>query len=197
MKLLIGIPTNRMLQPQMVLSLVNAVKSTSHDVDVVMATQGYTIAENRNYLVANTIKGKYDYLLMIDDDMIFPENTIDKLISNGKDICGVVANSRAIPPMPVVEFFNDEELSEADRLLGRRDIPTDLFECKAVGGGVVMVDAKIFTDWQSPWFDTEVHPTGMTKTGEDSWFCYKAREKGFTIWCDPTLKIGHIGNYIY
>lgn len=194
---LIGIPSNRLLQPQMVLSLVNMIKATKHQVDVVMATQGYTIAENRNYLVAQAVKGNYHYLMMIDDDMIFPANTLDKLISNGKDICGVVANSRALPPMPVVEFFGDENLSQADKLLGNREIPKDVFECKAVGGGVVLVDMRIFETWESPWFDTITHPTGMTKVGEDSWFCFEATKRGVKIYADPTLKIGHIGQYIY
>jgi len=196
MKTLIGIPTNRLLQPQMVTSLINLVKKNP-DVDVVLATQGYTIAENRNFLVAQAIKGGYTHLLMIDDDMIFPENTLEQLASHDKDITGVIAHSRALPLMPVVEFFDDNELSDADRLLGRRNIPTELFQCKAVGGGVVLVNMRIFKEWQEHWFDTEVYPTGMTKTGEDSWFCYEAQKRGFEVWCDPSLKIGHIGNYIY
>lgn len=181
----------------MVLSLVNMIKETKHETILVLATQGYTIAENRNYLVAQAIKNGCTHLLMVDDDMIFPENTLNKLISDEKDVVGVLANSRALPLMPVVEFFDDEKLSTADRLLGKRDIPQDVFECKAIGGGVMLIDLKIIDKLSRPWFSTEVHESGMTKIGEDSWFCYKVRDNGFTIWCDPTLTIGHIGQYIY
>lgn len=196
-KIFIGIPTNRGLQPQMVLSLLNMVKYTKHELVFVMATQGYTISENRNYLVIQALKNKCSHILMIDDDMTFPDNTLDQLLSNEKEIVGVVAHSRALPLMPVVEFFDQHLVSEADRLLGRWNIPEELFECKAVGGGVLLIDLKVFDTLPKPYFSTEVLDTGFTKTGEDSWFCYRAGENGFKIWCDPTLKIGHIGNYIF
>lgn len=196
-KILLGIPTNRLLQPQTVFSLLNLVKNSKHEIVVNIATQGYTISENRNYLVAQAIKLKCTHLFMVDDDMIFPENTLDQLLSHDKDIVGVVAHSRALPLMPVVEFFGDEELSTADRLLGRREIPEQLFSCKAVGGGVILIKTDVFNKVPRPWFGMEIFDTGMTKTGEDSFFCYAAKKAGYDIYCDPTLKIGHIGNYIY
>jgi len=196
-KILLGIPTNRLLQPQTVQSLLNLVKDSKHEIIVNIATQGYTISENRNYLVAQAIKLKCTHLFMVDDDMIIPENTLNQLLSNDKDIVGVVAHSRALPLMPVVEFFDDEKLSTRDRLLGDRKIPDKLFSCKAVGGGVILIKTKVFDNIPRPWFGMVVHESGMTKTGEDSYFCYAAREAGYEIYCDPTLKIGHIGNYIY
>src|SRR3990167_763046 len=96
-KILVGIPTNRNLQPQMVTSLVSLIQNTKHTIEVIIATQGYTISENRNYLAAQAIKGNYTHLLMIDDDMIFPHNTLDQLLDDKKDIVGVVAHSRTLP----------------------------------------------------------------------------------------------------
>lgn len=32
---------------------------------------------------------------------------------------------------------------------------------------------------------------------EDWYFCEKARELGFSVWCDTTIKLGHIGNFEY
>ena len=196
-KICIGVPTNRLIKPKTVLSLLNIIDKSKYDYHFLIASEGYTISENRTYIVTQAIKNKCTHLLFVDDDMIFPENTIDQLISHGKEIVGTVAHSRALPPMPVVEFLNEDEVSVADRLLGKWNIPKELFEVKAVGGGVLFIDLKVFETLGKPWFSTETWEFGMTKMGEDSWFCQKAREAGFKIWCDPTLTIGHIGDYIY
>jgi hypothetical protein len=33
--------------------------------------------------------------------------------------------------------------------------------------------------------------------GEDVNFCKRANEMGLEVWCDPTIRIGHIGEYLY
>jgi len=40
-------------------------------------------------------------------------------------------------------------------------------------------------------FDFLVTPEGMI--GEDFLFCDRAREAGFEVWVDPTIKLGHMG----
>ncbi|KKM80817.1 hypothetical protein LCGC14_1335930, partial [marine sediment metagenome] len=32
---------------------------------------------------------------------------------------------------------------------------------------------------------------------EDWAFDQRARELGYSIWADPTIKLGHMGNYVY
>jgi len=48
-----------------------------------------------------------------------------------------------------------------------------------------------------PWFDLEYFEDGSLKTGEDIFFCYKLRDAGVEVWCDPTIQIGHIGTHVY
>lgn len=196
-KILLGIPTNRMFQPQAVMSMLNLLKSTQHDVTPMLADKGYTIAENRNYLGIQAIKGKYDFLFSIDDDMIFPPDTLDKLVAHDKDFIGVSAHSRTLPPMSMITMFNQEEISMADRLLGRQDIPKELFKCKAVGGAVTLAKTSLFEKLEKPWFSNEVHETGFNKLGEDYWFCRQIERAGIDIWVDPTIPIGHVGTYVY
>lgn len=162
-----------------------------------MATQGYTIAENRNYLATQAIKEKCSHLMMIDDDMIFPSDTLNTLLSHDKDFVGVLAHSRCLPPLPVVTTFDQDEISTTDRLLGKYNFPDTLFKVKGIGGGIVLIKTEVFENISRPWFANENYDTGMTKVGEDYYFCNKVLEIGKEIWCDPTLKIGHIGNYIY
>lgn len=197
-KILIGIPTNRMIQPQMMMSLVEMIQDSKElDTKVILADKGYTIAENRNYLGIQTLKGGYSHLMMIDDDMIFPPDTLKRMISHDKDFVGVLANSRTLPPMSMVTQFNQEEIPIEDRLLGRQEFPKELFKCKAVGGAVLLIKSDVFNKIGKPWFSNEVAENGLNKLGEDYWFCREVERAGIDMWIDPTIKIGHIGQYVY
>lgn len=184
MKILLAIPTNRGVKGKTVKSLLDLVASSEHKFEIIVASEGYTIAENRNYIASQAIKKECDYVLMCDDDMVFPSETLDKLLATGKRIVGVLAHSRMLPLKPTVVPVSGE-------------ISETLFECKEVGGGVLLIDTKVFNEVPQPWFDVETHPFGMVRTGEDAYFCHKAIEKGVSVWCEGSIKIGHIGDYIY
>jgi hypothetical protein len=81
--------------------------------------------------------------------------------------------------------------------LGRQEIPKELFKCKAVGGAILLFKTSIFSKVERPWFANEIYETGMNRVGEDYYFCDKVIKAGLDIWVDPTISIGHIGNYIY
>ena len=95
-KITIGIPCNRQFKSKTVESLFGIVTHSKHDFNFVIATEGYTISENRAYIVAQALKNKSDYLLFIDDDMVFDSDTLDRLLSCKKDIVGVVYHSRKL-----------------------------------------------------------------------------------------------------
>jgi GT2 family glycosyltransferase len=52
---------------------------------------------------------------------------------------------------------------------------------------------EVFEKLEKPYFTLDESRPAM----EDVVICEKAREAGYDIWCDPTIKIGHIGTYIY
>ena len=76
-------------------------------------------------------------------------------------------------------------------------VPEKLFEVLAIGTGVALIKMEVFETIEKPWFKFNIHDEGYMIEGEDAWFCAQARKKRFRIWCDGSLKIGHIGNYIY
>jgi len=47
------------------------------------------------------------------------------------------------------------------------------------------------------WFEFLKHPWGDGEFGEDLSFCFKARECGYKIFVDVTVKVGHVGTYAY
>ena len=194
----IGLLSNRGFKGKTVLSLLKMVAEGGFDFHFAFIDSGYTIAENRNYLAVQAVKNECDYLLMVDDDMIFPPDTLNILISREKDIIGVPYNVKVAPKNGEnvrqrnnVTYFPTNELTPIDT-------STDPVEVIAIGAGVMLVKVEVFKKLSQPFFGFDSYDNGMTKVGEDSWFCYKATKSGYKIWCERTLEgLGHIGDFIY
>ena len=167
---------------------MDLVTQSKHNLHILVAEEGYTIAENRNYIAVQALNNMSDYLLMIDDDMTFPPDTLDKLVANKKDICGVSYHPRCDEGRTTKELDETHHANLKD---------TKLFECKATGTGIILIKCSIFYKIPRPWFDFEWFETGQCKQGEDWVFCNKAKASGFKIWVDPTIKVGHLGEKIY
>lgn len=193
MKILIGIPCNRTIKPKTLKSIVDMVSVSDHEFVTVVATEGYTTAENRNYLAVQALREKSDYLLMVDDDMVFPPETLEKLLAHNQMVVGVASNSRMLPLKTTVS-----QMDEKGEYIESNTLPTEPFKAYGVGGGVILIHTDIFKHIDRPWFHFNTDAiTGQILVGEDQWFCDRVKEKGFDIWCDPTITIGHIGDYIY
>jgi hypothetical protein len=175
-----------------------------YDFHVIVPNEGYTIAENRNYTAVQAINNKSDYLLMVDDDMVFNEDLLDCLIANGKDICGVAYHSRGstakIKIVPSGEIMAVAEVDRGKYIdLEKETDPKykDTFECYAVGTGIILIKCEIFRKIARPWFEFTYFENGKCKEGEDWNFCFKAKDAGFKIWTDPKPSIGHLGETIF
>jgi len=190
MKIAIASLSNRGFQPDTVKSLLEL--KCPYDKEIIIATQGYHIAENRNYITANALKAGCDFIFTVDDDMIFPPDTLERLLVHKKDIVGV-------PYHPRLEVGKEtyKDLDKTHIITLKGEGKKELFECEAIGTGIMLINTKILYDIKQPFFAFESHETGFTIQGEDWYFCKKAREAGYKVWCDPKIKVGHLGVKIY
>lgn len=171
------------------------VDTSKYDFHFVVATEGYTTAQNRIYVAVQAIKNQSDFLLFIDDDMVFPKNTLDQLLSHDKEIVGVLSYSRVLPLAPTVALMDESGKYISPDTVAEYKIPEELFKCHHLGGGVLLIKMSVFEAIEKPWFHFDMYPEGPMKVGEDAWFCEQAKSKGFDIWCDPTIPIGHLGEF--
>jgi len=187
-KICLGLLSNRGFKNKTVISLLKMVnESPEFDWFILESINGYTISENRNWLAAQAVKNNCDYLLMIDDDMVFPSDTARVLVSRQKDIIGIPYHTKVFPQKITVSVLPGDIVSETE--------PTEVI---GVGAGVILINTKVFAKVPQPWFDIEKHENGMTKVGEDYFFCNKAYANGVKTWSEPTLKgLGHIGEHIF
>ena len=83
MKILIGIPSMDMVSVHFCRSLVTLQKLENCSVSFVIDSLIYSA---RNEICRQALKDNYDYVLWLDSDMVFPPETIAKLLADGKNI---------------------------------------------------------------------------------------------------------------
>lgn len=136
-----------------------------------------------------------DYLFMIDDDMIAPDDLFERLYADDKDIVAPLAFTRNFPHKPVmyscIEGWDPVIQREHFTNFAVMKYPKDrLVQCDAVGFGAVLIKTEVLKKMERPWF---MNPY---KTGEDINFCYQARKVGAQTWMDTRIKLGHVSHPI-
>lgn len=155
---------------------------------------GSLIYHSRDNLAKKAIEEECDYIFWLDSDMVFQPDTLERLIQSiGKgDIISGLYFRRVSPFSPVL-FKDFEVVGESATWSDFHKIPKDVFEVGACGFGCLIMPTNIFIDVQVK-FGQMFAPIG--RIGEDLSFCWRARQCGYKIVCDPTIELGHIGHHI-
>lgn len=153
---------------------------------------GAMIYAARDSIAMHAIQHEFDYVFWLDSDMQFRPETLKEmyktLLEKDLDILTGLY-FRRIPPYSPVLFdkliLNGEEADWTEF----KTIPDGLFEVGGCGFGCVLMKTDVFFDVQSR-FNQMFAPIG--KNGEDVAFCWRARECGYKIYCEPSVLCGHV-----
>ena len=144
------------------------------------------ITFNRNKIVQKFLESGMDYLLMMDDDCIPPENILD-MADFDKDIIGGLCYgflNKTVIPFCMVQNekgnYNVKETFDGEGVV----------ECDAIGSGVMMIKREVLIDFPFP-FKNEYDPEGIKIKGLDFNFCKRAKKKGFKVFCHTDFKCSH------
>ena len=191
-KVMIAVPALDSVPTHFAVSLYNLRKPCMTRLEVVSNSLVY---DSRNLLAAKAIDDDCDYVLWIDSDMVFYSDLLENLLNKieGKDFISVLAFTRHLPVSPTVYTVDNQ--NGTPRYKPIFDYPKNqLFKAEATGFGTVLTSVKIlkavFDRYERPFYPDN----GL---GEDLIFCYRARQLGFDLWCDSSIKVGHVGRYIY
>jgi len=146
----------------------------------------------RERLTEWAIKTNMDYMLMIDDDMICPMDLFEKLVRHNVDVVAPLAFMRMAPHMPVIYRLDEgyDSMSNMNYYVTEviKNYPKNrLVECDAVGFGAALIKVDVVKKMSKPYF------MSTTSTGEDLWFCKRAKEIGAHVYMDTGVKLGHMG----
>jgi hypothetical protein len=118
---------------------------------------------------------------------------LTKLLAHDKPIVGAAYHYRRLPLETTVKIAGADGKLTA---VPADEIPTEPFRCYAVGTGLMLVQLSVFDKLPQPWFFFRHSGEGL-ETGEDVWFCEQAAKAGLEVWCDPTLRVRHLGQYAF
>ena len=193
--MLIALPCMSTVPMEFMMSLVHMRPACPSKI---VYTQNTLIHDARNELSARAITQGFDRILFIDSDMRFDSDLAkrmdDVMTEHGLDyLCGLYF-TRVLPIKPTLYVHmaevttKDGRSIETDTLL---DYPKDqLFEIDASGFGAVMIRTEVLKQaWEK--FGPPFNP--YMNLGEDLSFCWRLKQMGVRMWCDSSIKLGHVG----
>jgi glycosyltransferase involved in cell wall biosynthesis len=145
----------------------------------------------RNTACDSALKGNFQWLFFLDDDVLLPPDTIPKLMSRNADIVSGLYYRRSPPIAPVA-------------LIDTKPRPTfigsfnagDCFEVDLVGAGCLLIHRRVLEAMKWPWFDWKLDRFDIPeqeRCSEDFHFCREAKKKGFKVWIDTSVQCQHVG----
>ena len=187
-KLLIAVPTTDYVHADFVKSLCDltselARKKINYKVEVQSGTLVY-IARTR--LANKAINEGYTHVLWLDSDMVFTDQVVEDLMFCGKEmVCGAFV-SRRPPYGPCV--YTSIKKNEIEKV---KDFGTKPFRVDGCGFATVLTTVELLQAVTQK-FGTTFQPTDYY--GEDLAFCWRVGQIGREIWCEPTVRPGHIAH---
>lgn len=163
------------------------------------------VSRARNRIAERFLASDCQYLMFIDNDILFQPEQITQLRKWCKDIIGGVYLKKKLPYAPV-----------ANTCYGVHP-DTGLNEMAEIGTGFMMIHRRVFErlielrgnelryksasdEADGEYFDffrVGVSPITRQYLSEDYFFCEMARQAGFKVWLDPTIMVKHKGGGIF
>ncbi len=193
-KILIGIPCYKTISVKTAFSLIEMIKNTPHHELQVIFQDGVFVHQNQNNIVDYAVENGFDYVFLVEHDMIFEPETLNKLLADDKDIICANYNFRSEPRQSMVFRFNEKGELEN---IPQRELPKETFKAGAIPTGLTLIKTSVFAKLKKPYFFYEYTNEGVMKSSQDVYFCLKAREAGLEIWCNPTIETAHQGECLY
>lgn len=189
-KVLIGVPCMETLPVEYVNCILQMKKPPGAEI---MHDPMSLVYIARERICSYALQNKFDYVLFIDSDMVFPPDVLPRLLAHDKDIVSGMAFQRKPPYAPC--FYEILKLGEPGETTAVpfKQYPRGLIEVQGVGMGCTLIKTEVLQavyDGGNPCFEP------MRGYGEDLTFCLRARHLGYKIYTDTNLQIGHIGRMI-
>ncbi len=138
----------------------------------------------RNNLVRESLENGSEWLWFLDDDHAFAPDLLNRLLAHKVDIVTPVYLQRMMPFAPVV-YTGQEDANFTPLFLPDYAGDEGLQVVHAAGTGGMLIRSEVFRAIEEPWFE-------HGHASEDLIFCEKARDAGFSIWCDLHAHLGHL-----
>lgn len=157
----------------------------------ILNVKGSMLSQNRETAAEKALEMEATHLLWLDTDMVFPANTVQRLLAHGQPFVAANCAMKELPPKATAVGVDGERVVS----LGARG----LTRVQHVGLAVALLEAELFRQTPQPWFPfmwvEELHKYA----GEDVSFCRKLLDRGVRLLVDNELsmEVFHVGSYRY
>lgn len=188
-KVAICVPARDMVTASFAFDLARLTGVTQENL-MLLTSQGTLIVNQRTDLAKNAIEAGCTHILFLDSDMRFPADTLERLLAHDKDIVACNYSTRKFP-LRSVAFKDDTSWDTVDT----DPDSTGLEPVASIGMGIMLIKSEVFVKIGLPYFMIGFSAKNQEYTGEDIFFCRKARAAGYEILVDHDLskEIGHTG----
>jgi len=160
---------------------------------------GSLVYAARNNLAQAAIKAEADQVLWLDSDMVFTPDFLERMTAVRKerdiDFLTALCFRRKPPYTPCIydklEWYEKSGKCSFTQFLS---IPEERFQVGGCGFAGVLMGTDVLMSVSSRYNGRMFDP--LEGMGEDISFCWRARQCGYDIWCDPALTMGHVGTYV-
>lgn len=144
---------------------------------------GELIGEYRNRLVMDALSLGCEHLFFVDDDLLVPQDALQKLYAHKLDVVGGWYTKKE----PVPESATLIKTEDGKSCMPVPKEATGLIDVDWVlTGGLTLIDMKVFKTVQYPWYNTSYQAT------EDTYFSARLLEAGIKQWLDTSIKAIHV-----
>ena len=194
-KILIAVPTNRNIEADTFKSIYDLRVPDGYETHF-QYFWGYQVEQVRNLIAHWTIRNQFDYMFAVDSDISFPPDTLERLLSHDRDIVSGVYIQR-IPGTHTIEIMRKNAHGGVTHVDWADIKGQGLVAIDSCGFGCVLVKTEVFKGIEYPHFVYKSAIDHAHTISEDVYFCNKARDAGFTLWCDTDIICDHTGSYTF
>lgn len=188
MSVLIAVPTFENIAPE----CFKAIYELKGDGLSFEFVRGYDCAKARNEIVKKALGG-YDYVLMVDSDIVLPSDGLLHMLESPVDVCFGVYPRKRTPGE--TELFKDGTFDFKNRYTFEElEGMEDRFTVKGSGFGCALIKTEVFENLSYPWFQFLSYDNN-TFLSEDLYFCLNASVR-YKLWADKRVRCGHIAKRI-
>jgi FkbM family methyltransferase len=187
-RILLAIPTNKYIESETFRSLWNLEVPDGYELEF-QYFYGYQIDQIRNLIAHWAVA--YDYLFCVDSDIVVPKDALVKMLKADKDIISGLYIQR-IPDRQILEIYLQAPFGATNANFD--DVKNSgIIEIAACGMGCCLINSNVIRRMEYPHFVYKSAIDHAHTFSEDIYFCFKARELGFTVWADTSIRCDHIG----
>jgi GT2 family glycosyltransferase len=158
---------------------VNSLTTTVH---------GQSPASARNVIIRQAIEIDCTHIFFMDDDMVFPPETLNKLIVHDKDIVSALYLLRSFPHRPA--FFDKAYEDGKCKFTPLTPDTKGLVKGVNAGLGACLIKVDVFKHMEQPWVRLgEIEKDGWC---DDIGFFNRCRKAGYDVYCDLDAPVGHM-----